>query len=268
MDMREKYSGRSEPIINKPSDIPKGLVAKRKAELLLAKLEEAIKSQESLNRESESPAKEDNSEPLKPRLTHPTSERPKINHRPPSSFSYTNSDSTLFTSSKQEKTEGEVSSVSLSDDKKKVEANTSTSIWTELIAALSRAVNNYTNKKMEGTTPSEAYGWFSWLRHGKAGEDKAGGLASEARTTSTVESLLTLLHHFFADSTTRYNNHSLAPYVMDELNKLLVQYALKPFILSFGSQYDLNSWLHIKNQLSQLAGKEEYQEKQSPVAPV
>ncbi|HAT8637463.1 TPA: hypothetical protein JBD08_01565 [Legionella pneumophila subsp. pneumophila] len=268
MDMREKYTGRSEPIINKPSDIPKGLVSKRKAELLLAKLEEAIKAQESLNRESESPAKEGNSESLKPRLTHPTSERPKINHRPPSSFSYTNSDSTLFTSVKEEKTEGEVSSVSLSNDKKKVEDNSSASIWTELIAALSRAVDNYTKKKMEGTTPGEAYGWFSWLRHGKAGEDKAGGLASEARTTSTVESLLTLLHHFFADSTTRYNNHSLAPYVMDELNKLLIQYALKPFILSLGSQYDLNSWLHIKNQLSQLAGKEACQERQSLVAPV
>lgn len=104
--MREKYTGRSEPIINKPSDIPKGLVAKRKAELLLAKLEEAIKAQESLNRESESPAKEGNSESLKPRLTHLTSERPKINHRPPSSFSYTNSDSTLFTSVKEEKPRG------------------------------------------------------------------------------------------------------------------------------------------------------------------
>lgn len=266
--MREKYIGRSEPIINKPSDIPKGLVAKRKAELLLAKLEEAIKSQESLNRESENHAKEDHSESLKPRLTHPTSERPKINHRPPSSFSYTNSDSSLFTSAKEEKTEEEASSVSLSNDKKKVEENSSKSIWTELIAALSRAVDNYTNKKKEGTTPSEAYGWFSWLRHGKAGEDKAGGLASEARTTSTVGSLLTLLHHFFADSTTRYNNHSLAPYVMDELNKLLVQYALKPFILSLGAQYDLSSWLHIKNQLGQLADKEEIQEKQSPVVPV
>ncbi|HAT1775492.1 hypothetical protein D7217_10355 [Legionella pneumophila] len=268
MDMREKYTGRSEPIINKPSDIPKGLVAKRKAELLLAKLEEAIKSQESLNRESESHAKEDNSESLKPRLTHPTSERPKINHRPPSSFSYTNSESTLFISPKEEKLEREEPSLSISSDKKKVVDKSSTSIWTELIAALSRAVDNYSHKRMEGTTPSEAYGWFSWLRHGKAGEDKAGELASEARGTSTVDSLLTLLHHFFADSNTRYNNHSLAPYVMDELNKLLIQYALKPFILSLGTQYDLNSWVHIKNQLSQLAGKEVSQERQSLVAPM
>ncbi|HFL3443093.1 TPA: Dot/Icm T4SS effector MavH [Legionella pneumophila] len=268
MDMREKYTGRSEPIINKPSDIPKGLVAKRKAELLLAKLEEAIKAQESLNRESESHAKEDNSESLKPRLTHPTSERPKINHRPPSSFSYTNSESTLFISPKEEKLEREEPSLSISSDKKKVVAKSSTSIWTELIAALSRAVDNYSHKRMEGTTPSEAYGWFSWLRHGKAGEDKAGELASEARGTSTVDSLLTLLHHFFADSNTRYNNHSLAPYVMDELNKLLIQYALKPFILSLGTQYDLNSWVHIKNQLSQLAGKEVSQERQSLVAPM
>lgn len=264
--MKEKYTGRSEPIINKPSDIPKGLVAKRKAELLLAKLEESLKLQESINRESESHTKEESSESPKPRLTHPTSDRPKIKHRPPSSFSYTNSASTLFSSSEDEKKEE--LPISIAEHEKKTEDKPSTSIWTDLITALSRAVNNYTKKRMEGTTPSESYGWFSWLRHGKAGEDKANDLNSEVQDTITVESLLNVLHLFFADSDTRYKNHSLASYVVDELNKLLVQHALKPFVLKLGTQYDINSWLHIKNQLSQLIWKEESQEKQSHFAPV
>lgn len=265
--MKEKYTSRSEPIINKPSDIPKGLVAKRKAELLLAKLEESLKLEESINRESESHTKEENSESLKPRLTHLTNDRPKIKHRPPSSFSYTNSASTLFSSSEDEKKEEELP-ISIADHEKKTEDKPYTSIWTDLITALSRAVNNYTKKRMEGTTPSEAYGWFSWLRHGKAGEDKANDLNSEVQDTITVESLLNVLHLFFADSDTRYKNHSLASYVVDELNKLLIQYALKPFVLKLGAQYDINSWFHIKNQLSQLIWNEEPQEKQSLPAPM
>lgn len=265
--MREKYAGRSEPIINKPSDIPKGLVAKRKAELLLAKLEESLKLEESINKESESHTKEESSESLKPRLTHPTNDRPKIKHRPPSSFSYTNSDSTLFSSSKDEKNEEELPA-SMTNDEKKTEDKAPTPIWTALSTALSRAVDYYTKRIMEGTTPSKSYGWFSWLRHGKAGEDKAGELNSEVQETSTVESLLDVLHLFFVDSHTKYENHSLAPYVVDELNKLLVQHALKPFMLKLGAQHDINSWLHIKNQLSQLIWKEEPQEKQTLPAPM
>jgi hypothetical protein len=258
--MREKNTNRSETIINKPSDIPKGLVAKRKAELLLAKLEESLKLQNPINKE-EILQKSDESESLNSKLVHPTRDRPQIKHRPPSLFNYSNSAKTLFASSNIKISEDSASSNS--NDVVKNEDNPPSSIWTDLIKALSRAVDNYTKGRMEGTTPSEAYGWFSWLRHGKSGETKAVELHDEARDTSTVDALLTVLHLFFLDSNTRFNNHSLAPYVVDELNKLLIQYALKPFILKLGAQYDINSWLHIKKQINEFELREENQENQS-----
>ncbi|KGP62496.1 hypothetical protein EP47_06210 [Legionella norrlandica] len=77
--MRDKYGNDAETIINNPSDIPKGIVEKRKAELLLAKLNESEN-----NRETQ----EIKLETTHSALTHPTLDRPKINHRLPSFFNY------------------------------------------------------------------------------------------------------------------------------------------------------------------------------------
>ncbi|KTD78477.1 hypothetical protein [Legionella waltersii] len=258
--MKEKRINQSESIINKPSDIPEGLVAKRKAELLRTKQEESLTLQNSIhNQEHQQNTGEHES--VNPQLVHPTRERSQIKHRPPSSFHSSSSPKTLFPMSKE--IIHKEPATSINSGLIKTEDEPPSSLWTDLINALTKAVDNYTKGKKEGTTPSEEYGWFSWLRHGEKGGSKANELRGEARDTTNVDALLTVLHLFFLDSSTRFNNHSLAPYVVDELNNLLVNYALKPFLLKLGAQYDINSWLYIKKQLNQLELSQDNQENQT-----
>ena len=67
-----------------------------------------------------------------------------------------------------------------------------------------------------------ANGWFTWFRHGQHGRNKAKELAAKVNACKFREEVQEVIETFLTDKNTRFNNHSLASFIIDELQSLKV----------------------------------------------
>ncbi|WED42901.1 hypothetical protein [Legionella cardiaca] len=117
--------------------------------------------------------------------------------------------------------------------------------------AIISAEEKYRDHYLHGTNAREENGWFSWLRHRMTGQTRAETLRLEIQA-DTASVILAKFDDFFSHPNTRYNNHSFATYLLDELNALLKKSNLKTYAHKAGEHYDLRSWYQLKEALDSL----------------
>ncbi|BCA96584.1 hypothetical protein TUM19329_29450 [Legionella antarctica] len=223
--------------------IPKGLVAQRRADLIAAKFSgyAAVKSDEmSVVTRSESTQSDS-----RRTLNHLTKERPAVPHKPPSRRPRKLNETREFFFTEKLENRNEVNDSPLT-----------TSLATLLKNAISVALSCYREHYQNGTHPRQPNGWFSLWRHGAVGQEKAKEVCVTIQEQETCNTLLDKLHFFFNSPGTRYENHSFASYLLDELDKLLHHISL-PGCKVEGTSYDKNSWLVVAAQLEKVVPVEE-----------
>ncbi|VEG91098.1 hypothetical protein [Legionella spiritensis] len=228
--------------------IPEGIVAAKKEEIRLAKLAEqekyrleAAKEDKNSQPMADTPetGKENEGEnkddlmlgmPASGKLKHPTRTRPRHQHRRPSvGFSYAGP----------------------SFDPEKAEEKTMAAISRErLLEVLDTGFENYKKAVITGSTPGRPRGWLSSWRHGTAGDEKASTFQTTLHDAQTTEDVLKELDAFFSYKYTRYENHSLAAYLLDGINRGLQTFSLPSFVPDEKQHYDRDCWQRMKTVLS------------------
>lgn len=242
-----RHKGKEKIVTNRQLGIPEGIVEQRRAELIAARLvlNTALPPVPDSNEISVNPP--GTSEEIIPgkALNHMTRSRPVFNHRPPSRRS-----PKLFD------TENAGEDIS---EKKNESVHPIPEI--DLVALIKKTILDaqtlYRNYYFLGTDSRQTPGFFTWWRHGKGGQLKADEFYLQIQNIDTIEMLLVEITAFFFDPLTHYNNHSFAPYLLDEFNKLAAQFLLPGYTLALGEAYDHNSWTVIAAQLKQLIAEDE-----------
>ncbi|KTD54730.1 hypothetical protein [Legionella quateirensis] len=210
-------------------NIEKGLVAKRRDELLLAKISALVeadkKDTEVINQREYTPTESAT------RLTHPTQSRPIPHHKPPTRFQR------QFFSENQEN-QGEES-----------HSDSNLNVIDQIKKAIDRAKDRYESHIKTGKNPRHESGWLTGWRHGSEGIDKAAELSEQIKGLDAIDSMILNLSHFFMDDKTRYNNHSFASYLLDELNSVIENGSLSSYRPAGDASYDKFSWVKIAGQL-------------------
>lgn len=243
--------------------IEKGLVAKRRDELILAKLNallaaeqnktEIIPAQEQINEtvtRLSNLASEQEHEPDESvtRLAHLTQSRPMVKHRKPSRHSHQpQSGSPLFFAENQEPKREENNPV------------TTISALDQLKKAITKAKERYgkLDEQGESDTPRHEPGWLTYWRHGTSGQEKAKSIQTEAEKQKNIDIIIIDLTLFFMDPQTRYNNNSFASYLLDELNDLLQHNSLPVCKPEGDAPYDKFTWIHMASQLKKIEAMQE-----------
>ena len=210
-------------------NIQKGLVAKRRDELLLAKISALVaadkKDTEVIHQPESTPTE------AATRLTHPTQSRPSPHHRPPTRFQR------HFFAENQE------------NNGKESQSDSNLSVIEQIKKAVDRAKDRYESHIKTGENPRHESGWLTGWRHGSDGIDKAAELSDQIKGLDGIDSMILNLSHFFMDDKTRYNNHSFASYLLDELNSVIESGSLSSYRPAGAASYDKFSWVNIAGQL-------------------
>jgi pyruvate/2-oxoacid:ferredoxin oxidoreductase beta subunit len=98
-----------------------------------------------------------------------------------------------------------------------------------------------------GTDSRDNAGWFSWWRHGTSGQSKAKELQNGSKEQPDSLSILIKLRNHFVGSKTKYENHSLSSFILDELNSRGLKYVL----ISCDGDYNLRT-LQAINEVKKL----------------
>lgn len=117
-----------------------------------------------------------------------------------------------------------------------------------LIQAVISAEKKYRAHYEKGNNPREENGWFSWFRHGMTGQNRAEDFLQTIKTTEE-HVILKKLDELFHAPYTKYNNHSFSSYLLDELKCILEKYKLVTRDLNLNKQYELSSWIEMKEKL-------------------
>ncbi|MCW8444460.1 hypothetical protein OQJ05_10395 [Fluoribacter gormanii] len=217
-------------------DIPTGLVAQRRAELIAAREQSRLRSMIFVDTNT-------NNTHTKP-LTHLTKSRPQIEHKKPSrTRRKPNASSHDFLKKNEQLTAG-TTDINLAVDWLKELKNTISDAWI--------AYNNYYKLGINTRQPN---GWFSWWRHTDDGQKRAEKINDEAKASDNADKIMQQMERFFEDPSTRYENHSFASYLLEQFNRLLERYEGKP---RPGIIYNKNYWQTIAEQLHLLMANEEY----------
>lgn len=218
-------------VVNHPTDIPEGIVAKRRGELILLNLMgTGIARTECPNMEKDALTEE-----APPKLNHPTKDRPQPPHRRlPSKAIFRANTSRTFYSSKS----GVPDPTGLSFIHKE-----------DLLKVLLHGIQSYLEQSKKGTTTSEEDGWFSMFRHGSHGKGMALTLKGKFEDAESLRALVNDLDEFFLDPDTRFNNHSLASYLLDAINAELINKSQLNFRLASGEHYTKCYWGVMEKQL-------------------
>lgn len=129
-----------------------------------------------------------------------------------------------------------------------------------LFAAIKEGCINY-KKYQEGSDPARnrghAAGWCSIFHHGSSGTGQAIAMRivfqiqKDNSTRNHVTDMLKDLDTYFSSESTQYRNHSLANYLLDELNKIVGTQPANP-----GRTYTKESWTLLAKDIKQLAAPE------------
>ncbi|WP_454780460.1 hypothetical protein [Legionella sp. WA2022007384] len=222
-------------IRKKNFDIPTGLVAQRRAELIAAKEQLRLKEMASINTD------ENNTNPRM--LTHLTKFRPQIKHKKPSR-SQRNSTSMHDFFKTNEQIADEATDMDVTVDWLKELKNTISDAWV--------AYSNYYKLGINNRQPN---GWFSWWRHSDDGQKRAERINDEALASEDTNKIMIQMERFFEEPSTRYENHSFASYLFEKFDRLLERHEYKPQPEII---YDKNYWHTIAAQLHLLMTKEEF----------
>lgn len=223
-------NGQDKTTVSNKFNIPVGIVARRREELIAAKLAALVATPES---QQVKPLGIEERESVT-RLNHLTESRPIIPHRPPTRRHHRE-----FLSAQNPQAE-------ITNPAQEV------ALLPLLKNAISFAENAYREQYQQGTNHRKAPGWFSYWRHGDDGQQRAGDIFVSVEKSDTAESILHELDVFFNDPLTRYNNNSFASYLLDELNKLVQSLSFRGCNLSDGEPYNSNSWKVVAEQLIKL----------------
>ena len=117
------------------------------------------------------------------------------------------------------------------------------------VQTLQTGITGYLQQNKQGSTPRQEAGWLTSWRHGEYGKNKATALDEQFNHVNSKACLFKALDEYFSDANTRYNNHSLAAYLLDALNTLLEQNHKSGQWPKSGEQYTHNSWQGIKSEL-------------------
>ncbi|WP_392537290.1 hypothetical protein [Legionella sp. 227] len=215
---------------NNNFDIPTGLVAQKRAELIAAKERSSLKALAPMNTNP---------------LTHLTKSRPKFEHRKPSPKRRKANGLALDFFKKNEQKAGESADMDLTTDSLKVLKKSIEDAWT--------AYNKYYEL---GVNTGQPNGWFSWWRHGVDGQKKAKSVKNAALASDNPDVVMKQMELFFEDPNTRFENHSFASYLFAEFNRLLHGQEYK---LQAGIIYDKKYWYTIAEQLRPLLTKKEFE---------
>ncbi len=88
----------------------------------------------------------------------------------------------------------------------------------KILDAALKAVNSYLEWSEKGIQHRGVNGWFTWLRHGQYGRDRANALKDSLQHNSSLQQIQTAIDDFLNKPYTRFNNHSLASFLLDELS--------------------------------------------------
>ncbi|PWY55000.1 hypothetical protein DGG96_13885 [Legionella qingyii] len=217
-------------------DIPPGLVAQRRAQLIAAREQSRLTSVTFIDPDT-------NNTHTKP-LSHLTKSRPQIKHKNPSRTRRKLNASSHDFLKKNEQITGCATDINLTVDWLKELKNTISGAW---IA--------YSNYYKLGINTRQPNGWFSWWRHTEDGQIRAEKINNEAEASDNTDIIMKQMEQFFEDPSTRYENHSFATYLFEQFNRLLERHEYKP---RQGIIYDKNYWHTIAEQLHRLMAKEAY----------
>lgn len=128
-----------------------------------------------------------------------------------------------------------------------------------LKSAITTARKKYKNHYNFGKDARYASGWFSNIRHKADGQERATYFCTNI-TENTSATLIIELHLFFNDPKTKFNHHSFASYLLDELNALLKEYKTPEIKPTSGEYYDINTWLKMKTVFENLVCEEDLSE--------
>lgn len=98
-------------------------------------------------------------------------------------------------------------------------SETPSALLLQIKAAVDAAQTNYA-AWYEGLSHRGANGFFSWMRHGSYGQNRARMFNLEILRTTSDESAIALVKNLLTDSKTRYNRHSFASFLLDTLNTI------------------------------------------------
>jgi hypothetical protein len=124
----------------------------------------------------------------------------------------------------------------------------SKSIAVQLLEAVNKAQRNYAQHYQDNSKNARGpNGWFSWFRHGERGQSNARLFKERFKTLCAAhehETIYSTLEHLFSADDTRYNRHSFASYLLDELSLVFKNNNKKEFIAVNGI-YNSIDVLHI-----------------------
>lgn len=100
-------------------------------------------------------------------------------------------------------------------------------------------------------------GFFSFLRHGKAGAAKALAFNQNIQCTTSIDDAIDLINTLLTNRNTRYHTHSLASYVLDEVNallgsELLLGHDTPSFKPDDTGHYSVEVWPQIRGKLESI----------------
>ncbi len=87
-----------------------------------------------------------------------------------------------------------------------------------ILDAAHKAINSYLEWSEKGIQHRGINGWFTWLRHGQYGRDRANALKYSLQNNSSLQQIQTAIDNFLNSPRTGFNNHSLASFLLDELS--------------------------------------------------
>ncbi len=87
----------------------------------------------------------------------------------------------------------------------------------ELKTAVTTAKNRYMEWYNSQQPHRGANGFFSWLRHGAYGQNRAKALHQDISIEQESRSIIVKINEFLTDENTRYHRHSFASFLLDEL---------------------------------------------------
>ena len=93
-------------------------------------------------------------------------------------------------------------------------------------SAIAQAVTNYQNW-YQGTAPDARGigGWFTFFRHGKAGQVRATAFNLKIQGLDDLRTIKSEIEALLKDPKTRFNRHSFASFLLDELQKISSPYS-------------------------------------------
>lgn len=80
------------------------------------------------------------------------------------------------------------------------------------------AINNYLDWSEKGNKHRGANGWLTWFRHGQYGQVRANNLKERLEKNPSLEEIQIIINGFLQNKNTRFNQHSLASFLLDELS--------------------------------------------------